>query len=114
LNLPVGGPDVMAEQLAYLLRLSQRPHICIRVVPASLGAHPSPTGSFTLIESQRYQPVIHLDTATTGVFLGHVDDITTYHTILDAIAKTALTEQNTTNLIAATAENLAERAPSAF
>ena len=42
IDQPVGGPEVMIEQLARLLELATR-H-AIRVVPRSVGAHPAVTG----------------------------------------------------------------------
>jgi Domain of unknown function (DUF5753) len=44
LRLPVGGSAVMADQLQQLQRLSRRPYLTLRVVPASLGAHAQPPG----------------------------------------------------------------------
>lgn len=39
LRRPVGGPDVMREQLARLVESGQRPNIAIQVVPFGPGAH---------------------------------------------------------------------------
>ena len=39
LRRPVGGPDVMREQLARLVEAGQRPNIAIQVVPFGAGAH---------------------------------------------------------------------------
>ena len=39
LRLPVGGPAVMADQLQHLERMSLRPCLTLRVVPAALQCH---------------------------------------------------------------------------
>jgi transcriptional regulator with XRE-family HTH domain len=49
LEWPVGGPQVMRHQLAKLLELGDLPHITIRVLPRSVGAHVALEGSFKII-----------------------------------------------------------------
>ena len=45
LRLPVGGPAVMADQLDLLERMSRRPYLTLRVMPATLGAHAATAGA---------------------------------------------------------------------
>ncbi len=46
---PVGGADVMAEQLRHLAGLAALPNVRLRVIPLSAGMHPGViTGPFTL------------------------------------------------------------------
>jgi hypothetical protein len=46
---PVGGPDVMAEQLRHLAGLAALPNVRVHVIPSSVGMHPGViTGPFTL------------------------------------------------------------------
>lgn len=49
LEQPVAGPDVMREQLAYLLELGERPSISVRVLEKHVGANIGQDGSFTLL-----------------------------------------------------------------
>ncbi|MBW8482969.1 helix-turn-helix domain-containing protein [Actinomadura parmotrematis] len=49
LELPVGGPGVMHDQLAHLLALSERPRVSVRVVPKSAGAHTGHDGPHKLL-----------------------------------------------------------------
>jgi transcriptional regulator with XRE-family HTH domain len=46
---PVGGPEVMREQLAKLLELAQLSNITIRIMPRSVGAHVGRDGSFKIM-----------------------------------------------------------------
>jgi transcriptional regulator with XRE-family HTH domain len=49
LDQPVGGPEVMREQLAHLITLSHRRNVILRVVPRRVGAHIGLDGSFILL-----------------------------------------------------------------
>ncbi|WP_285626949.1 helix-turn-helix domain-containing protein [Actinoallomurus iriomotensis] len=49
LDWPVGGSDLMREQLAHLLEVSERPDVGIRVVPKVAGAHYGMNGSFKVM-----------------------------------------------------------------
>ena len=51
IHQPVGGPDVMREQLAHLLEMSRLPNISLRVLPREVGAHIGLDGSFSTLES---------------------------------------------------------------
>lgn len=49
LDQPVGGAEVMREQLSHLIALSHRRNVILRTVPRSVGAHIGLDGSFTLL-----------------------------------------------------------------
>ncbi|WP_412540081.1 helix-turn-helix transcriptional regulator [Longispora sp. K20-0274] len=46
----VGGPDVMAEQVAHLLRVNEAPNVDIRVLPASVGVFRAMNGAFMIMD----------------------------------------------------------------
>ncbi|MGB9280854.1 MAG: helix-turn-helix transcriptional regulator, partial [Pseudonocardiaceae bacterium] len=100
LRLPVGGPAVMADQLQQLQRLSLRPYLTLRVVPASLGAHAATAGSFILMEFAEFKPVVYLESETSSLFLEKPVEIAAYQDILESLAQTALGEGESRQLIA--------------
>jgi len=106
LRLPVGGPAVMAEQLHHLLRMSTRPYLTLRVVPAARGGHAGTAGPFKLMEFTEFKPVAYLDSQTACLFLEQPEEIAAYQRILGALARTALGEGQCTELIAALATGL--------
>jgi transcriptional regulator with XRE-family HTH domain len=107
LRLPVGGPVVMREQLEHLLRMAHRPYLSLRVVPAARGGHAGIAGAFKLMEFAEFKPVAYLDSETACIFLERNEEIAAYRQILTALAETALTERESTQLIAALATELA-------
>ncbi|MGH3781716.1 MAG: helix-turn-helix domain-containing protein [Pseudonocardiaceae bacterium] len=106
LRLPVGGPAVMFEQLAHLLRRATRPYLTLRVVPAALGGHAAAAGAFRLIEFAEFRPVTYLESETTSLFLEKPEEIAAYRRILGLLAGTALSEGESVELIATVATEL--------
>ncbi len=106
LRLPVGGPAVMLDQVEHLLRMSKRPFLTLRVVPAALGAHAGMTGAFTLLEFADFRPVVYLESTTSSLFLEQPVEIEAYQHILESLAETALDEEESRKLIATLATEL--------
>jgi transcriptional regulator with XRE-family HTH domain len=100
LRLPVGGREVMSDQLHHLLRMSVRSYLRLRVVPASRGAHAAIQGSFRLMEFPDIKPVAYLETETSSVFLELPEEISAYRTILARLEDTALDEGQSKEFIA--------------
>ena len=99
LRLPVGGRAVMSDQLHHLLRMSVRPYLELRIVPAGLGAHAGLAGSFRLMEFAAIRPVVYLESETSTLFLEEAAEITAYRAILAALAGTSLDAGQSTDLI---------------
>ncbi|MFC6878392.1 MULTISPECIES: helix-turn-helix domain-containing protein [Actinomadura] len=49
LECAVGGPDVMREQLAYLVEVGRLPRVTIRIIPRSAGRHPGHDGAIQIL-----------------------------------------------------------------
>jgi hypothetical protein len=110
LRLQVGGATVMSAQLHHLLRMSVRPYLTLRVVPASLGAHAAAAGAFKLMEFAEFKPVVYLESETCSLFLEKREEIAAYRCVLAALADAALGEGESRELIATVATELsAER-----
>ncbi|MGH3873591.1 MAG: helix-turn-helix domain-containing protein [Pseudonocardiaceae bacterium] len=106
LRLPVGGPAVMADQLDLLVRMSRRPYLTLRVLPATLGAHAATAGSFILMEFAEFKPVAYLESEISSVFLERPVEIAAYQDILASLAQTALGAEESRQLIATLATEL--------
>lgn len=106
LRLPVGSAEVMSEQLHTLLRLGVRSYIDIRVIPTAYGAHAGTAGACRLMEFTEFKPVAYIEEETAGHFLEEVDEIAAYRRIFAALAKCALDEGQSRDLIASLAVEL--------
>jgi transcriptional regulator with XRE-family HTH domain len=86
----IGSPQVMYEQMLFLLFLGTRPQCSIRVVPASAGGRGLAAGSFQIFGYPEGSPVISVQHETTSEFLESRKDQLSYRTVLERLASVAL------------------------
>ncbi|GAB3676884.1 helix-turn-helix domain-containing protein [Saccharopolyspora tripterygii] len=72
---PVGGADVMAEQLRHVQSVSRAENVEMRVLPRSIGAHAGLSGAFVLFEFDRSRPVVYIEARRSGAFIDAPDDV---------------------------------------
>jgi hypothetical protein len=61
LQRPIGGSAVMVRQLQHLADLTERPHISIRVVPMSSGAHTGLNGPFLIFDFPSAPSLVYVE-----------------------------------------------------
>jgi transcriptional regulator with XRE-family HTH domain len=71
---PVGGADVMRDQIAHLLELAERPAVTIQVLPFAAGAHPAMAGSFTLLQFQEVRDIAFVEHQAGSLYLDDGDE----------------------------------------
>lgn len=94
----IGSADVTAEQLEYVLELTQLNNVDLRVVPFTSGWNPALEGPFLLIESQN-GPVVQIENRRSGLFLHEAADVSAYRDATDAVLNSALPFEATSELI---------------
>lgn len=108
---PVGGAEVMREQLAHINELTAAPNsrITVQVLPMSLGAHPGMNGPFVLLSfsDPKDRPVVFLETATDGLYLEEEQDIERYTLKFRHLVARALGPEQSKDMIAEVAARLA-------
>jgi transcriptional regulator with XRE-family HTH domain len=100
LRIPIGGPQVMHEQMLHLLFASSRPQCSIRVIPLSAGGRGMAMGSFWIFKYSDGTPVVYLEHETTSDFLESHKDLTSYQEVLNRLASVALTDARSRELLA--------------
>lgn len=101
IDQPVGGPEVMTEQLARLLELAER-HT-IRVVPRSVGAHVGRDGPFQIITVDGAD-VVYTETIGPGRLVEDPTEVRSYGVWFDRIGDVALPKTESLQLIQAMME----------
>lgn len=101
LDQPVGGPEVMREQLARLLE--QPRHVVVRVVPRSAGSHLGLEGSF-LITTTEAEEVAYMEACGGGRLAKDRAEVERYCDRMESISSVALPTDRSRDLIAAKME----------
>jgi transcriptional regulator with XRE-family HTH domain len=101
LSRPVGGDEVMREQLRRLVQAAKLPNVTLQVLPFAAGAHAGMDGTFSILDFPEAEDpgVVYAENATGGLFLEKDDELAKYTSIFDAIRATALTPGESTEMI---------------
>ncbi len=86
---PVGGTDVMREQLEHLLTMMATPFVSIQIVPLSVGATPGLLGGFALAKGVGMPDHISLEDAAQGSVSDREETVRKVNLRYDAIHKWA-------------------------
>ncbi len=94
---PVGGADVMREQLDHIAEKAREPHIRVQMIAFTAGAHPGMPGSFVLMNfSHRAEPeIIWVDSHAGDLFLEKQVEIARLRTAFDELIAQALSPAQT-------------------
>lgn len=97
---PVGGRDVMAEQVRLLHEAAHRPTIRIEIIPAAIGAHDGLAGAFIIADlPAQASAAAYREGARQGqVVTGH-DEITDLMTCWDTLRSEALARSDSLALL---------------
>lgn len=98
---PIGPPEVMADQLRWLLEMGRRPNVDIRIVPSTRrGFDPLLAGSFVVIEFPTAPPIAHIEHHKSSAFLWDEEDVRSYRAAVTDIQKKAMTSAQSAEAIA--------------
>lgn len=95
----IGGPAVMAEQFAHLLRITELPQVDIYVVPAEAGMHPGLAGPFIVARTPEGGEVAHLDNQLRAHVTDRPDDIDSLQRAWERVRGEALPRKASQELI---------------
>jgi hypothetical protein len=104
LRRPVGGREVMRAQLHHLVKISERVHIQIQVVPSTVGAYLGLGGPFVLATLPTTTDVAYLDNQLKGQVVTEAADVMLLRQAWDAIRGDALSVPQSVDLISEVAE----------
>ncbi|MCK2213857.1 helix-turn-helix transcriptional regulator [Actinomadura sp. ATCC 31491] len=85
LRRPVGGREVMREQLGHLQEMAQRPNISLQIVPLEVGATAGLLGGFALARGEGMPEHISLEDAAQGSVTAHEETVRRVNLRYDAI-----------------------------
>jgi len=115
LHRPVGGAEVMAEQLEHLLEVTQRANVSVRILPWSAGVHGGMAASaFSMLDfptdphtgEPLEPPLAYVDTLTGAMYLNKPGEVSAYQLVWDDLGKRALDGTASRKLITTVLEGL--------
>ena len=91
LRRPVGGRQVMREQVVHLIEMSHRPRVSLQVISADVGAHRGLwAGAFIIADFEDAPPVGYQETACQGQYVDRREDVETIIDCWDTLVREAL------------------------
>jgi transcriptional regulator with XRE-family HTH domain len=103
---PVGGDEVMRDQLLRLVEATRLPNVTLQILPFAAGAHAGMDGTFSILDFPDAEDpsVVFAENATGGLFLEKSDELRKYNSIFDTIRSSALSPEESQNMIVMLAE----------
>ncbi|MFG3302951.1 helix-turn-helix domain-containing protein [Micromonospora chersina] len=102
LRRPVGGPEVMREQLDALIEASAAPHVRLQIVPFDAGGHAAAGGAFSILRfgDRDLSDIVYIEQLTSAVYLDRRDDLDHYAGAMDRLCGEAAPPERTPELLA--------------
>jgi transcriptional regulator with XRE-family HTH domain len=88
LRRPIGGRDVMLEQLQSLAEAGTRPRIRLQVIPFDTGGHPAAGGAFAMLRfpEPELPDVVYVEHLTGALYLDKPEDVDQYAITMDQLS----------------------------
>ncbi|GAA2949600.1 DUF5753 domain-containing protein [Streptomyces enissocaesilis] len=113
LRRPVGGNDVMAEQIEHLRTMAQRPNVDVQVLQFAAGAHAAGSGGHFVIlgrddegDPLNSMNVVYLELHKRGLYLDAPSEVQSYKLMFDYLRSQAADTSVSLDLLAAARQEL--------
>jgi transcriptional regulator with XRE-family HTH domain len=87
----VGGPKIMADQIAHLVECAEQRRVILQIIPFEAGAHAGMEGNFTVLrfEDSDVPDHIYVEGRAGHLFLSRDEDLRLYRETFDHLRATA-------------------------
>jgi transcriptional regulator with XRE-family HTH domain len=91
LQRPLGGADVMREQIKRLLWATQQPNITVQIAPFAIGGLAAAGGPVTILRFQEpdLPDIVYLEQLTSSLYLEKREEVENYMVVMDRLCATA-------------------------
>ncbi|WP_280239573.1 helix-turn-helix domain-containing protein [Nocardia abscessus] len=92
LRRPVGGMEVLREQIEHLLAMADRPSIRIQVLPYSAGGHSAAGGPFSILRfpEPELADIVYTEQLTSSLYFDKQRDVELYMSVMNRLSVEAL------------------------
>ena len=99
LRRPVGGTEVMRDQLAWLMHAAQSPRIVLQVLPFVAGAHAGMSGPMILFTLPDESRLVYAEGFGGGQIIGLQEEVTDCRVRLDLLRACSLSPDDSVRMI---------------
>jgi transcriptional regulator with XRE-family HTH domain len=101
LRRPVGGEEVMREQLKRLIDAANLPSVVLQVLPVSVGAHTAMAGAFTILRFADLElpDIVYVEHLTNAQYLDKRDEVNAYLHVIDSLSMRAAPPRKTLDIL---------------
>jgi hypothetical protein len=93
LRRPLGGRDVMRDQLRHLIEVTELPHVTLQVMPFDRGGHSAAGGSFAILRFAEADlpDIVYIEQLTGALYLDRPEEIDHYREVMNSLSAEAET-----------------------
>ena len=101
LRRPIGGLDVLRDQIRYLLKVSESPRVRLQVMPFDSGGHAAAGGAFSILRfpHAKLPDVVYIEHLTGGLYLDRRDEVDKYAAAIGRLFIEAELPQHTPEIL---------------
>jgi transcriptional regulator with XRE-family HTH domain len=101
LRRPMGGREVMREQIQHLIKMAEHPAVTIQILPFGVGGHSGGGGPFTILRFAEpdLQDVIYIEQLTSALYLDKPAEVDRYLEVMEQLCLQAEPAANTAKLL---------------
>lgn len=108
LRRPIGGAEVMREQLVALIEATKSPTIRLQVIPFAAGGHAAAGGAFTILRfgDQELPDIVYIEQLTSAIYLDKREDLDYYAVAMERLCVEAEPPERTPEILGQLLEEL--------
>ncbi len=101
LRRPVGSDQLRRDQLEHLLKLGDKPHITIQILPVTKHAHAAAGGAFTILRfgETELPDIVYVENLLSALYLDRRDHVSKYSEVMDQLSVESLRPKATAAFI---------------
>jgi transcriptional regulator with XRE-family HTH domain len=101
LRRPIGGPDVMRNQLKALIEMTAMPNATLQVMPFQFGGHAGAGGAFTVLRfrDEDLPDIVFVEQLTSAIYLDKPEDVDQYVAAMERLCIDAASPDETVSLL---------------
>jgi len=102
LRRPIGGSEVMRNQVKALLAATELPNVTLQVIPFGFGGHAGAGGVFTIMRfrDEDLPDIVFIEHLTSAIYLDKREDVDEYIAVIERLAVEAAAPDETVERLA--------------